>query len=87
MRLQRNVTIKLAILACLNDMPANYPAQEEILIGEASNIITPRPTRSEVIFEIKSLDEGGLVIGTYNDILCVKKWAITDAGKLALSQI
>lgn len=85
--MNQNISIKIAILTSLRQMPRGYAQSDESLLAEVSLAVDPRPTRQEVENMLTDLEELSYIKGVRNELTGTRKWMITDAGKCALAQI
>lgn len=81
----QDALIKKAILKALKDC-GSYPCPESALRSQVE-YTAPRMTSVEFESALKDLDAERLVAGVAGRLGGDRKWAITDAGKLALAEL
>lgn len=85
--MNRSITIRIAMLEALRDMPEGFNKREDLLAGDIGRTVKPRPTEAEFQAAVRDAECLNYIVGTYNQGLQMHTWAITDAGKCFLAQI
>lgn len=85
--MNHHTTIKIAILRSLKRMPVGYPMRDSALQAEVMLDVQPRPTLLQLEDALTDLEQSSCIIGTRNELTGERKWIITDAGTLQLSQL
>lgn len=75
--------LKIALLTELHRAPVNYLVPHDALRDAVRWAVVPQPTYSEIDDAIADLDRDGLITCTHSELYGAR-WAITDAGRVAL---
>lgn len=78
--------IKINVLRILSRMPVGYPQQESALRAELRLMMSPEPGSSDVGLGLGELEDMNLIGSTRCILTGEKKYSITDAGRLMLSE-
>ena len=79
--------IKITILQVLDRLPAAYTQRVSALRAEVSLDMSPSPGTADIDLAIRELEALRLITSTTCIITGERKYAITDAGRVQLTQI
>lgn len=79
--------IKITILQVLDRLPAGYPQRASALRADVSLTMSPTPGTADIDLAIRELEALRMITSTTCLLTGERKYAITDAGRLQLSQI
>ena len=79
--------IKITVLQVLDRMPIGYPQPVTALRADVSLALSPRPGSADIDLAIRELESLRLITSTTCLITGERKYAITDAGRVQLTQI
>ena len=79
--------IKITVLQVLDRLPAGYPQRVSALRAEVSLALSPSPGTADIDLAIQELEALRMITSTTCILTGERKFAITDAGRVQLSQI
>ncbi len=80
----KQLKIRRALLAVLQDLPDSILLPDDLLRAEASRLVLPRPTTAELDEQIEKADASRQILGIQGDE--GTKWKITDVGRAWLGE-
>lgn len=84
MRTIRQTSLRRALLHVLSLVPAGYLLTDDLLRADASRIVCPRPTTSELDSEIRDADTARLMTGVQSET--GPAWKLSDSGRAWLAE-
>lgn len=85
--MDRKTKINIAILESLDKAPEGYPMPDASIRADVYADVEPNPTLQELEESLKHLEGLSFIGGRRNEFTGIRKWIITDAGRLALGQM